>query len=166
VNSFDAATTQPVSGEVRNKLLEPLIAAACAGLGEMARTEVIVRGVFQPTTDLPSGDIAAVVGLRSKEGFLVLSFPERTAAALARAILAEVTEEVDGSLIRDCVGEIANVIAGQAKALLAGSPYPLTFSMPQVVDDAGVRLGHGLDCLVVSFGCDHGEFSLQVYLKL
>jgi chemotaxis protein CheX len=166
VNSFDSATGQAVSGEVRDKLLEPLIAATCAGLGEMADAEVVVRAGFQPTTHHALGDIAAVVGLRSREGFLVLSFPERTATALSRAILAGVTEEVDESLIRDCVGEIANVIAGQAKALLAGSPYPLTFSMPQVVDDARVEPGHGLDCLVVHFGSNHGEFSLQVCLKL
>jgi len=156
-------------GEIRDKLLEPLISATCAALGEMASTELVVQAVCQTKLDQPLGDIAVVLGLTSAtEGSLILSFPERTAAALAGRILAGVTEELDESMIRDCMGEIANVIAGQAKALLAGSPYRFAFSLPKVVVGGSpeFRPQQGRDCLLVAFRTDLGEFALQLVLEL
>ncbi len=148
-------------------LLVPFIAATRTALGEMAGTEVVVRAAFQKSMHRVLGDLAAVLELKSAtEGPLVLSFPHRTAAALAGRILAGVTQEVDEPLIRDCVGEIANVVAGQAKALLAGGPYRFAFSIPQVVVVAKeCPPQQGLDCLVVAFSSDRGEFALQLFLK-
>jgi chemotaxis protein CheX len=160
---------QPVSAEVRNKLLEPFIAATRAALGEMAGVEPLVRAVYQEPMPRALGDIAAVIGLTSAAGeaALVLSFPHRTAAALARRILAEVTEAVEEDLLRDCVGEIANVVAGQAKALFAEYPFQFGFCLPQVVMNAAdFQRRPGLDCLVVLLACDQGEFALQLFVKV
>jgi chemotaxis protein CheX len=185
VDGFEVAIAevQPVAGDIQDKLLEPFIAATRAALGEMAGTEVVVRAVFRQTlhpSPIPhspmakdrgrgeGADIAAVLELRTPpEGALVLRFPERTAAALARRILAGVSQEVDENLIRDCVAEIANVVAGQAKALLAGTAYRFAFSLPRVVVGAAeFRPQQGLDCLVVAFSSERGEFALQLFLKL
>jgi chemotaxis protein CheX len=160
---------QPVSSEVRDGFLEPFIAATRAALGEMAGIELSVWAVYQQIMQRLLGDIAAVIGLRSPTGqaSLVLGFPQRTAAALTQRILAEVTETVEEDLIRDCVGEIANVIAGQAKALMAERPIRFEFSLPQVVVNANeFRPNQGLDCLVVAFHCDQGEFALQLFVRL
>src|SRR5262249_22967021 len=113
----------PIS-ELRQNLLEPFITATNTALGEMAGVEVFVHhihpGQLQPTL----GDISAVVELTSAtERLLILIFPNHTAAALTRRILAEASVNVDDALIRDCVAEVANVVAGQAKALLAETPY-------------------------------------------
>jgi chemotaxis protein CheX len=171
LDEFEIATRggQPVVGEIRDRLLEPLIAATCTAVSEMASTEVVVGAVYQKTIRHTLGDVSAVLGLMSAAGgSLVLSFPERTAAALAGRILTGVTEEVDENLIQDCVGEIANVVAGQAKALLAGTPYRFAFSLPKVVVGAGHEVGpkQGLDCLIVAFNSDPGQFFLQLFLKL
>jgi chemotaxis protein CheX len=99
------------------------------------------------------------------DGSLVLSFPERTAAFLARQMLAGVTAEVDNQLIRDCVAEIGNVVAGQAKALLAGTPFHFAFSLPRVIigiDDLQVA---GLDCLFIAFDGGFGKFALRLYQR-
>jgi len=158
---------QPVSAEIQDKLLEPFITATCAALGEMASAEVVVRAVYQSPGHHALGDISAVLGLTStNEGCLVLSFPERTAADLARRILAGVSVDLDEQLIRDCVGEIGNVVAGQAKALLAGTPYHFAFSLPRVVGVNDFQPPAGLDCLVVAFNGDPGEFALRLFLKL
>jgi chemotaxis protein CheX len=159
------AESRPVAGELREHLLEPFVTATRAALIEMAGTEVVVRAVNRKPPQQTA--VTAVVGLAATaERFLVLSFPKETAAAFAGRILAGVAPEVDERLVRDCVGEIANVIAGQAKALLAGTSYRFTFSLPMVV-------AHGpadwppqdLDCLVVAFGSDLGDFNLQLLRK-
>jgi chemotaxis protein CheX len=190
LNGFDAAVDggQSVVDEVRDKLLEPFIAATRAALGEMAGADLVVRAVYRKPMQRALGDIAAVIGLRpvsmesppsypstplagercrGERAMLLLSFPRRTAAALAGRILAGVATEVDENLIRDCVGEIANVVAGQAKALLAERPVRFGFSLPQVVVNADeFHPPPGLDCLVVAFTCDRGEFALQLFVEL
>jgi chemotaxis protein CheX len=170
LNGFEAAAEGglPVIGEVRENLLEPFIAATRAALGEMAGAEPVVRAVSRKPMQHALGDIAAVIRLRSIRGdaSLVLGFPQRTAAALARRILADATQAVEEDLIRDCVGEIANVVAGQAKALLAERPVRFEFRLPQmVVNGAEFRPPKGLECLVVVFDCDQGEFALQLFVK-
>lgn len=169
MDTFDIASegAQPVVGEIRDQFLEPFITATCVALGEMAGTEAIVRAVYRKALNHALGDLAAVLEFRSTgEGFLVLSFPQRTAVALARRILTGVSEEVDEDLIRDCMGEIANVVAGQAKAMLGGTPYRFVFSLPKVMVGAKeLWPRQGLDCLVVAFSSDQGDFALQLFLE-
>jgi CheY-specific phosphatase CheX len=78
-----------------------------------------------------------------------------------------VKEEINETLVCDCVGEIANVIAGQAKTLLAGTPHQSTFALPQVV--AGNPLSsqpeQGRNCLVMNLCSDLGEFTMRLALE-
>jgi chemotaxis protein CheX len=158
---------EPVSAEIREKLLNPFIAATGAALGEMASTGVVVRTVSRGPGRHPSGNVCAELRFTSGiEGSLILIFPEGTAVALAKRMLAGVSTEVDAQLIRDCMGEIGNVVAGQAKALLAATPYHFTFSLPRVTDVEDFQLPPLPNCLVVAFNCDLGEFALELFLRL
>jgi CheY-specific phosphatase CheX len=159
---------QLTSEELRGQLFEPFITAACVALAEMAGTEAGVRNVEHTTHHHAGGDIAVIVGLLSPAAeTLVLRFPQRTAATLADRLLAGTGQVISDDLIRDCMSEIANVIAGQAKALLAGTPHQFTFTLPKVVDGASpdAQPKQGLDCWFVGFSCELGEFSLQLFLK-
>jgi chemotaxis protein CheX len=157
-----------LDGEVSVQPLESFVTATLVAFAEMACTEVAVHEIYRATLEDTWGDISAVLGIKSAtEGILVLSFPERTAAAIADRVLAGVSVEINDTLIRDCMGEIANVIAGQAKTLLAGTPHELTFSLPQVVVGdslgSGPKQSHG--CLVIAFCCDVGEFTMRLDLE-
>ena len=159
---------QPVSPEVREQLMEPFISATCLTLTELAQTELAVRSVYRTALPRTLGDISAVLGLTAEGGeVLVLSFPAPTAAALAGRVLAEVTQAPDDDLVRDCMGELANVIAGQAKTLLAETPYQLLLGTPTILSGAGLEVGSrpDVESLVVVFGTDAGDFALQVCLK-
>ena len=129
----DGART--ISTDIRNKLLEPFITATRTALGEMASTEITVRESCHGTYDREAGCISALLQLDSATlGYLSLIFPKQTATNLARRMLAHVPTELDEQLICDCVGEIGNVVAGQAKTLLAGTPYCFTFSATADLD--------------------------------
>jgi chemotaxis protein CheX len=170
VKEFDAAVSgdHPVDRAVREQLIEPLIAATCSVMSEMAGAELAIQSVQKKSSHQPLGDIAAVFELRSPpEGRLVLSFPKPTAEGLAAQIFRSANVQTDENLVRDCMGEIANVIAGQAKALLARMPHHLAFVMPQdVVAVKEFRPPQGVECLVISFNCEHGELALQLYMRL
>lgn len=156
---------RPVSVEIREKLVEPFITATRTALGEMANTEVVVLAVCQISSHPALKDISIAIRLTSAtEAWLVLSFPERTAVTLSSRILAGVPADMDQQLLGDCVAEIGNVVAGQAKALLAGTPFQFVFSLPRLI--IGVNdFGHlaGLNCLVVAFDCNAGDFALRLY---
>jgi len=159
------ATDADIDPEIRLHLVEPFIAAATTALSEMAGAEAIVRNVRQQTNPPELNDITAVVEITATttHGFLVLSFPKPTAAALAARILAGTAQKPDDNLIRDCVGEMTNVIAGQAKAMLAGGLYQFTFSIPKVLaGPSDFQPPQCPNCLVISFRSDQGEFALQL----
>ena len=62
----------------------------------------------------------------------------------------------------------ANVIAGQAKALLAGTPYHFAFSTPSVMTGADREIWPrpGSECLVIAFDSDVGEVVLRLFQDL
>jgi CheY-specific phosphatase CheX len=158
-----------IDDEIRESLLEPFISAVCVTLREMMGIEAAALTSHRTGVCQTSDDVSAVLPFTvPMSGALVLSFPGPTAAALAHRMLAEVTPTVDDEMIRDCVGEIANVSGGQAKALLHGSRYQFAFSTPKIVAGAGQEVlpGQSLDCLVVGFGSEVGEFTMRVCVKL
>ena len=160
-----ACEARSVSQEERDQLLEPFIAAACVALREFAGTEATVRAAYRQTSPQTCAELAAVIRLsREPGGILALGCSRPTAAALAGRILTGVTQELDEALIRDCLGELANVIAGQAKALLAGTPYHFAYAPPSVVSGADPRIqpSSESDCVVIAFGSDVGDVVLRL----
>jgi chemotaxis protein CheX len=158
---------QSTSVQAETLIVKAFITATTVALAEMANTEVAVREVCHATLVEPWGDIAAVVGIKSMtKGLVVFSVPKQMAAAIAERVLGNVREEVNDTLVRDCLGEIANVIAGQAKTLVAGTPYQLTFSLPDIVvaDQTASKPDRARGCLVVFFHSDLGEFTLRLAL--
>ena len=158
---------EPVLQEISGKLLGPFTSATTMTLFEMAQLEVTVRGVYRKTNYKMFGDISAVIGLIAvTEGAMVLSFPDPTAVALVKRVLGGIEDQPDIDIIRDCIGELANVIAGQAKGILSNTSYEFAMSTPTVIAGAGHEIRHkpGMPCLVIAFGCELGDFALQICL--
>lgn len=106
--------------------------------------------------------ISAIIGLSGEaSGTVVVNLSESVALAAATAMLMVEKTEVDGEVI-DAVGELVNIIAGQAKAELA--EYKLAISLPNVVTGEGheVRFPSSAPPLCVPFETDHGPLRLEV----
>jgi chemotaxis protein CheX len=160
---------QPVVEELREALLKPFSEAAMMAMKEMAGMQITINTVYQKNGYRMFGDISAVIGLIAKtEGSLVISFPSETAKAVVGRILASVQCESNDDVIRDCVGEIANVIAGQARGVMIDTPYRFGMSTPTIVAGAHHEICHkaGMPCLVVVFGSDVGDFAMQLCMAI
>jgi chemotaxis protein CheX len=160
--------TPPAFVERQEQPLASFIGATIVAFTEMAITDVAVQDVYRVPADALDADISAVLTLSSMmKGTLVLGFPKRTATAVAERVLADANVEITDSLVRDCVAEIANVIAGQAKTLLAGTAHELTFSLPEVVVGNSQWIAEEAGCktLIVAFRTDVGDFSLRLALE-
>jgi chemotaxis protein CheX len=159
--------TVEIDAETHASLIEPFVSAACATLQDMAGVEVFPQEIYRANVCKTVADVTAVIELEfSSTGMLVLGFSREAAAAVAARILAETGTEPDEELIRDCVGEIANIISGQAKALLHGTRFAFAHSTPRFLIGAGQLVSPEPGCFGVVFASDLGQFSLQICANL
>lgn len=162
---MNSASTE-ISAQHR-AIIDPLLKAALLTMHEMAGLEVSPGAPAYRCTKHMTGDISAVIGLISTtQGSIVLTMSERTAVALAKRILPASDEELSVELIRDCVGEIANVIAGQTKGLLSKTEHRFAISTPTIICGTSHAVTHRntAQCLMMTFNSDVGVFSLQLCL--
>jgi CheY-specific phosphatase CheX len=148
--------------EIPDELVAAIAEAVPFALREMAGVEAYVRHTHPTSAADHFGDMSAIVRLTAACGVtrLVMTYPEKTAAALTRSILTDTTSDVSPDMVRDCIGEVANVIAGQAKALLVGSPAHFTLSTPAVRSgELGLQLPHGR---AIAFDSTVGRFTVML----
>ena len=116
-------------------------------------------------SDQGSWDISGVIGLAGEIlGVVVISFPTPLALKLVSFLVKKETKIMDDSVV-DMVGEIVNIIAGNAKKGL--EEHKIAISLPTVVRGSrhtfpGIS---GTPMVAIPFTCDKGEFSLQVSMK-
>lgn len=106
--------------------------------------------------------ISAIIGLSGDaSGTVVINMSERVALAAAGAMLMVEKTAVDDEVL-DAVGELVNIIAGQAKSELV--EYNLSISLPNVVTGEGheVRFPSTFPPLCVPFQTEHGPLRLEV----
>lgn len=141
-----------------DELVGAFAAAVPFALGELAATEAVLRE-SRPAAGDRFAAVAAAVRLSAAGGTgrVVLSLPADTAAALARRVLAGAVDEPAADVVADCAGEVANVVAGQAKALLVGNPAHFNLSTPTPPAEPAAA------GWVLEFDSDAGPFA--VYLE-
>jgi CheY-specific phosphatase CheX len=160
---FDA---QPIAADLHEQLLAPFVVGVETALREVAQTEPAVRHDYRVQSRRCGGDLVAMLDLSSASTrCLALGVASATAAALAQRVLSETLPNPDEALIRDCLGEIANVAAGQAKALLHGTHHAFTFGTPRITPAAELPSGGLEECLVAVLATDVGDVLVQLLLK-
>ncbi|NUQ00316.1 MAG: chemotaxis protein CheX [Armatimonadetes bacterium] len=108
--------------------------------------------------------LVALIGLNGPaRGTVAVSLPISTSLAVAGRLLGEAPSMVNDD-VADALAEIANMIAGGAKAKLSGDGKPIDLSLPTVVTgrDYQVVYPTGAVWLDVPFTCELGSFSLRV----
>ncbi len=147
--------------------LQAFLTALPLVLSEVARTTVELVEVSRQRSPFTVEGVTATLPLRSSSAVLLtLQVAEKTARELAHRMLAEVPGEIDEAMVRDCAGELVNVIAGQAKAILTGTPEHFSISTPTIYAEPTQLLGGQGDgtCLLASFSSDVGTLELRLYL--
>lgn len=109
--------------------------------------------------------ISGVIGMSGRaQGSVVVSFSEQVAIQASAAMLMMDLNEFDGlnDDVTDAVGEIANMIAGSAKAEM--EEYQLSISLPTVVvgTPPDIRFPSEVKPIAVTFQCPWGQMALQV----
>lgn len=117
------------------------------------------------------GSISGVMGLSgatasTPAGSFVLSFPDKLATKLASNMLCTDPSELGVEDIEDAIGEIVNLVSGQAKKLLADTKFAFSISVPTVISGERHRISwqETSPCICVLIEADGEEFAM--YLSL
>jgi|ERR1700677_4724700 chemotaxis protein CheX len=111
--------------------------------------------------------VSGIIGLGGEAtGAVVLNFPE---AVAVRTISKFVGEEIPSitAVVVDGVGEITNIIAGEAKNRLIQKGYKFEIGLPKIVTGRSyiTAQNKSVPCIVISFASEFGKFCLEVSLK-
>ncbi len=158
--------TQPnAASEIPPEVRAAFTSASITALQELAGLEAFADEPSSIAASLPVEVVAASIRLqRPHPGHLALVLSSETASLLATRYLPAGTT-LSREIIDDVAGEFANVIAGQAKTILKGTPYHFTLSTPSVVretQDSGPAR-EAFRCLAVTF--ELGQMLLLVDLE-
>lgn len=130
-------STPAAGADLPPEVIEAFTSSAVTALHELAQLEAIPANSAAIGTTIAGDVVVAVVQLlRSIPGAMTLVLPPVLAQRLSEGYLPGGTELTD-EIINDVAGELANVIAGQAKTILKGTPYHFKLSIPAVSRRAG-----------------------------
>ncbi len=113
------------------------------------------------------GEISGVIGLSgATAGTCAISMPLNMAVHAVGAMLDESLEpDSSQGVVRDGVGELINMIAGRAKALLSKTSYKFDITLPTIISGGRheVFQRKGTHCLVLLFESETRErFTLEI----
>lgn len=111
--------------------------------------------------------VSGIIGLGGEAlGAVVLNFPENVAIATVGKFVGEEYDTITASVV-DGVGELTNIIAGDAKNRLIQKGYKFEIGLPKMVTGRNyiTAQNKSVPCIVVSFTSQIGRFCLEVSLR-
>jgi chemotaxis protein CheX len=114
-----------------------------------------------------TGDVSGIIGLTgSATGSLALSFSEKCILKIVNNMLGEKITEINGD-IRDAVGEITNMISGDARKRLEADGFKIIAAIPTVVSGKDHEIRHVLAgaSIIIPFEINEGSFVVDVCLE-
>ncbi|MCH8042835.1 MAG: chemotaxis protein CheX [Planctomycetes bacterium] len=150
---------------MRVEYINPFITATTNVFETMVNCK-LTRGEIRVLSDeSPCHPISGIIGLSGKAvGTVVLSLSKELALKAASALLMTEVTEINDDVV-DAVGELANMVAGGAKAKL--DEYELSISLPSVITGAGheVRFPSKVTPICVPFESEWGSLTIEVGLE-
>lgn len=149
------------------KYINPFISATMHVLKTLASTEVETGKPFLKKDNIARGDVTGIIGLTGEaRGTICVSFTEQSILAIVSKMFGEEVKELNEE-IRDAVGEISNMISGQARRTLEEMGKSLTAAIPTVIMGKKHTLSHitSYPIVAIPFSTPNGGFTIEVCLE-
>ena len=142
------------------EFINPFLGAVVNVLKMMAFTNAVAGTPFVKQKAQPSqGDVTGVLGLTGPvNGSIALSFSEAAILEVVTNMFGEAFKEVN-SEVQDAVGELSNMVCGDARGVLESKGYAFQGSIPTVISGAGHSITHSIPApsVVIPFTTDQGH---------
>jgi len=139
----------------RIELIGPFVEGVRDTFQTAASLPVRRRGVYLKKGHTMFGEVSGVIGLSGPTaGTCAVSMSTRLAVyAVRQMLMTPAGEEVTTTDVRDGVGEIVNMVAGRAKAILSKTRFKFDLTLPTIITGRSHEFyrGKGAPCVVVLF---------------
>lgn len=149
------------------EIAKHFVKAVTTILSTMAGITATPQRPYVKQNNFACGDISAIIGVTGpKKGTISVSFPFSCAKSLVTGMLGDDVEDIEADM-QDAVGELANMISGQARASIAEAGLVLHGATPSVVIGEGHCIHHMTKATVMAipFSMDAGEFTVEFCLE-
>jgi len=150
------------------QLIQPFINAMVNVLQTMAFTEVQSLDPYVKEDKRARGDVSGVIGIAGDwMGSLAISFSKASILTIVSNMFSVEMTEIDDE-IQDAVGEITNMVSGQARQELQGIGVSLESSIPTVISGGNHSIKHitSYPSMAVPFSLSNGgEFTVEICLE-
>lgn len=153
---------------MKAEFINPFLESTKKVIETMAFTEVEPGQPAVKTDNLTWGTVTGIIGLASEKltGTMLVSFEADSILAIVSNMLGEEFKEVNEEVV-DAVGEITNMISGQAKKIFSEQGYSFDMAVPVMVKGENVEITQlsGTPGLRIPFSTASGHFVVEAVLK-
>jgi chemotaxis protein CheX len=142
---------------------KPFVKATINVLSTMAMIDPKPGKPYVKKDQTATGDVSAVIGVTGEQnGTISVSFSKQCAVAMVKAMLGDDIEDIIQDA-KDAVGEMTNMISGQARAGLSEMGLNFQGSTPTVIMGDKHTISHVTKApvIVIPFTTDHGDFAVE-----
>ncbi len=146
------------------RLINPFLQATMHVIGTMARIEPTPGRPFLKKDGAALGDVSAIIGITgAARGSMALTFTESAIKAIVSNMVGTQSLEIDDEL-RDAVGELTNMICGDARRRLSEDGISLQGGIPTIVSGKNHSISHinNGPRLAIPFSTPQGGFVVEV----
>ncbi len=147
------------------EFVNPFLSSISNVLATMAMIEPKSGKPAIQTDTLPPAEITGIIKMNSPQstGVLAISFTEPLIHEVTKRMLGDDAETADETL-KDLVGEITNMVCGNAKAILDQKGFDFDMAIPKVVigRNRAKTFPSGCKVIVVPFSTEFGDFFVEI----
>lgn len=145
------------------EMAKPFVKAAVDVLSMMAMVTPKAGKPYVKKGDTATGDVTGLVGVTGDmNGSISISFSKSCAITVVKNMLGDDIHDIMQD-VRDAVGEIVNMVSGQARAGLAEQGMIFAGATPTVIMGDNHSISHIVSAPVIAipFTSDAGEFTIE-----
>lgn len=149
--------------ELKEKIIESVVEI----FSSMVMMEVACSGDVEPKELSFTESISGVVGLAgTHKGCLAIHLPNDVAMAITSSFLGMDVDEI-GEDVEDAVGELANMLGGNAKSILSEKGRDIELSLPTTISgrEYDFQPTKEAERIILNFTCDAGKFNVDLQLE-
>jgi chemotaxis protein CheX len=148
-------------------LINPFINATINVLQTMAFIKCKAEKPYLKKDDVAKGDVTGIIGITGESnGTIAVTFEEETILKIVSNMFGEEMTQLN-SEVADAVGELTNMISGQARRELEENGKVFEAAIPSVVSGKNHQITHYTDGpkIAIPFLTDGGRFTIEVCLE-
>lgn len=153
--------------DLKAELVNPFLMATIHVLKTMANIDPAMGNPYLKKESGTKGDISGIVGIiGDAEGSLCLTFSKNCILDIVSKLLGEEQQEINEE-VKDAVGELTNMISGNARRRLEEAGYRFQGAVPSVICGPNHEIKHITNgpILAIPFTTLAGNFTLEICFK-